>query len=116
MTSEVSAVLLAGGQARRMGGVDKCLQMLGGKTLLTRVLDRIAAASGANPAEREWQSGKVSDLWIARCRGRCIRFLPVRLGIPNGIEVEQRECGFVSNGWSVFQRTRHSFQPISSRP
>ena len=39
MTSEVSAVLLAGGQARRMGGVDKCLQILDGKTLLAHVLE-----------------------------------------------------------------------------
>ncbi len=46
MTSDVSAVLLAGGQARRMGGVDKCLQMLGGQTLLARVLERIKPQVG----------------------------------------------------------------------
>ncbi len=46
MISGVSAVLLAGGQARRMGGVDKCLQLLGGKTLLARVLERIEPQVG----------------------------------------------------------------------
>ena len=46
MTSEVSAVLLAGGQAQRMGGVDKCLQLLGGKTLLAHVLERIGPQVG----------------------------------------------------------------------
>lgn len=46
MTVEVSAVLLAGGQARRMGGGDKCLQMLGGQTLLERVLERIGPQVG----------------------------------------------------------------------
>ena len=37
----VTAVLLAGGQSRRMGGGDKCLLPLGGKTVLQRVIDRI---------------------------------------------------------------------------
>ena len=35
------AVLLAGGLARRMGGGDKPLRMLGGRPLLDHVLDRI---------------------------------------------------------------------------
>ncbi len=35
----VCGLLLAGGQSRRMGGGDKCLQMLGGNTLLARVID-----------------------------------------------------------------------------
>lgn len=36
----VVGVLLAGGQARRMGGGDKCLQMLGGTSLLDRAIQR----------------------------------------------------------------------------
>jgi molybdenum cofactor guanylyltransferase len=36
---DVCGLLLAGGQSRRMGGGDKCLQVLGGKTLLGRVID-----------------------------------------------------------------------------
>ncbi|WP_370400541.1 molybdenum cofactor guanylyltransferase MobA [Sulfitobacter sp. JB4-11] len=35
-------VILAGGQATRMGGGDKGLLLLGGQTLLTRVIDRLA--------------------------------------------------------------------------
>lgn len=35
-------VILAGGQATRMGGGDKGLLRLGGQTLLTRVVDRLA--------------------------------------------------------------------------
>ncbi|HKS87942.1 MAG TPA: molybdenum cofactor guanylyltransferase MobA [Stellaceae bacterium] len=37
----VAAVLLAGGQARRMGGGDKSLRMLAGQTLLDHVIARI---------------------------------------------------------------------------
>lgn len=40
MTNDVAGVLLAGGQARRMGGGDKCLRKLGGKTILSRVISR----------------------------------------------------------------------------
>lgn len=36
------AVLLAGGQARRMGGGDKCLRDLAGKPILAHVIERIA--------------------------------------------------------------------------
>ena len=41
------AVLLAGGLARRMGGGDKPLRVLGGRALLAHVLDRIRPQVGA---------------------------------------------------------------------
>jgi molybdopterin-guanine dinucleotide biosynthesis protein A len=37
----VVGVLLAGGLSRRMGGGDKCLRCLGGRTILSRIIDRI---------------------------------------------------------------------------
>ena len=42
----IIGVLLAGGQARRMGGGDKCLRNLGGKPLLAHVIDRLAPQVG----------------------------------------------------------------------
>ena len=39
----IGAVILAGGLARRMGGGDKPLLMLSGRTMLDRVVDRIGA-------------------------------------------------------------------------
>ena len=38
--TEVAGVLLAGGLSRRMGGGDKALRTLGGKTILERVIAR----------------------------------------------------------------------------
>lgn len=35
-------LLLAGGLSRRMGGGDKCLRLLGGRPILTRVIERAA--------------------------------------------------------------------------
>lgn len=43
----LAAVVLCGGQARRMGGQDKGLIMLGGKTLAARVLDRVKPSVSA---------------------------------------------------------------------
>tara|TARA_R110002110_G_scaffold341305_1_gene551534 strand:+ start:674 stop:1297 length:624 start_codon:yes stop_codon:yes gene_type:complete len=42
----ICGVLLAGGQSRRMGGGDKCLLTLGGKTLLQRMVDTAAPQVG----------------------------------------------------------------------
>ena len=48
MSSEeaVTGLILAGGQGRRMGGVDKGLQMLRGKPMVAWVLERIAPQVG----------------------------------------------------------------------
>ena len=39
-TTGVIGILLAGGQARRLGGGDKCLRQLAGRTLLARIIER----------------------------------------------------------------------------
>ena len=41
-TPKISGVVLAGGQGRRMGGVDKGLQVLGGKAMIEHVIARLA--------------------------------------------------------------------------
>ena len=46
MRSKIAGVLLAGGQSNRMGGGDKCLLKLAGKTLLSRVIDRAKSQVG----------------------------------------------------------------------
>jgi molybdopterin-guanine dinucleotide biosynthesis protein A len=40
-------VLLAGGQSRRMGGGDKCLRLLGGRSILAHIVDRVRPQVGA---------------------------------------------------------------------
>jgi molybdopterin-guanine dinucleotide biosynthesis protein A len=41
MAERIVGVLLAGGLSRRMGGGDKCLRMLGGRTVLDRIVERV---------------------------------------------------------------------------
>lgn len=44
--ADTCGLLLAGGQSRRMGGGDKCLLELGGKTLMQRMIDAAAPQVG----------------------------------------------------------------------
>jgi molybdenum cofactor guanylyltransferase len=39
--AEIAGVVLAGGLSRRMGGGDKCLRPLAGRTILARVIERV---------------------------------------------------------------------------
>lgn len=41
MAEPIAGVLLAGGLSRRMGGGDKCLRLLGGRTILERIVERV---------------------------------------------------------------------------
>lgn len=61
----VVGVLLAGGKSSRMGGGDKCLRPLAGKTILSRIVDRLRP--------------QVSDL-IINANGDASRFAP--FGLP----------------------------------
>ncbi|MFN5665898.1 NTP transferase domain-containing protein, partial [Bradyrhizobium sp.] len=40
--TDIPGVLLAGGLARRMGGGDKPMRQIAGRTILQRVIDRLA--------------------------------------------------------------------------
>ncbi|MGY3444046.1 MULTISPECIES: molybdenum cofactor guanylyltransferase MobA [unclassified Bradyrhizobium] len=44
--TEIPGVLLAGGLARRMGGGDKPMRVIAGRTILQRVIDRLAPQCG----------------------------------------------------------------------
>jgi molybdenum cofactor guanylyltransferase len=45
-TGAIVGLLLAGGGARRMGGGDKCLRLLGGRPLLVHVIERLQGQVG----------------------------------------------------------------------
>ena len=52
MTGRPTAVVLAGGLARRLGGGDKPLRPLGGRTILEHVIARIRPQAGRTWLER----------------------------------------------------------------
>ena len=45
MTGQIASVILAGGQARRLGGADKTLLDLGGQPILTRIIAALGLAN-----------------------------------------------------------------------
>lgn len=57
-------VILAGGQARRMGGGDKGRLLLGGQSLLGRVVDRLGPQVGAMALNANGDCARFSDLDI----------------------------------------------------
>ncbi len=69
VTGPVAGVILAGGLARRMGGGDKPLRMVGGRTILDRVIDcmgpqcdrLIINANGDSARFAEWKLPVVAD-------------------------------------------------------
>lgn len=75
ISKSVVGVILAGGLARRMGGGDKCLLPLAGKTLLQRTIDR------AQP-----QVGKL----LLNANGNSLRFARTRLPVVPDIYPDNR--------------------------
>lgn len=82
MVPDTVGVILAGGQARRMGGIDKALVPLGGTTLIERAVARASV--------------QVADL-IINANGDLTRFS--QLGLP---VVPDRVAGFVGPLAGIF--------------
>ncbi len=60
----VIGLLLAGGQARRMGGGDKCLKEVGGRTLLELVVERARPQVGALVLNANGDSGRFAAVGL----------------------------------------------------
>ena len=70
----IPGVLLAGGLARRMGGGDKPMRTIGGKTILERVIARLKPQCDGLDSQCQWRSRALCGVWPARDRRRCRRF------------------------------------------
>jgi molybdopterin-guanine dinucleotide biosynthesis protein A len=64
MNGEVVAVLLAGGLSRRMGGQDKMLRDLGGKSILSRVVARIKSQADRLLLNANGDAARFSDFGL----------------------------------------------------
>ncbi|MCV6586188.1 MAG: molybdenum cofactor guanylyltransferase MobA [Marinibacterium sp.] len=64
MSTRVPGVILAGGQARRMGGGDKGLRPLGQGTILSHVIARLAPQVGAMAINANGDPGRFADLGL----------------------------------------------------
>jgi molybdopterin-guanine dinucleotide biosynthesis protein A len=64
MTAPIPAVILAGGQATRMGGGDKCLRRIGPDRLIDLVIARLAPQVGAMVLNANGETARFSELGL----------------------------------------------------
>ena len=88
-TNQIVGLVLAGGQSRRMGGGDKGLLQIGGRSMLERVVARLAP-----------QAGRI----VLNANGDPVRF--ARLGLPVAADTIE---GFPGGVPEVFRQQFGSF-------
>ena len=62
--NQVTGILLAGGQSRRMGGGDKCLRSLGGQSILAHIVARVRPQVGALLLNANGDPARFSDFGL----------------------------------------------------
>ena len=96
----VAGVLLAGGLARRMGGGDKCLRRLGGKTLLEHVIGRARPQVGALLLNANGDPARLADFGLAVAGDVVAGNAGPLAGVLTGMEwaaAEARGCSWVAS-------------------
>ena len=78
----IFGVILAGGQARRMGGADKAFVTLAGRPLIAHVLDRLEPQVERVLISANGDAGPVCPLWLRRRRRMPRRKARCRASLP----------------------------------
>src|SRR5450755_704524 len=79
-------LILAGGQARRMGGADKALLMLGGETLMARTIARAKPQVGQLLINANGEASRFAAFGLPVIEDRIGGFLGPLAGILTGLE------------------------------
>ena len=82
----ILGVILAGGRSRRMGGGDKCLRMLAGKTLLARVIEALAPQVGELILNANGDASRFADFGLAVAADTVDGFAGPLAGVLAGME------------------------------
>ena len=64
MSDGVAGILLAGGLSRRMGGGDKCLRLLGGRTILSRIVEAVTPQVDVLALNANGAPGRFADFGL----------------------------------------------------
>jgi len=112
--SEVAAVLLAGGLARRMGGGDKPLRRLGGTTVLERVIERVRPQVAVMAINANGDPGRFADFALPVIPDPLEGFLGPLAGILAGLDWVAREHPAI--GWLLSVPTDSPFLPVDLVP
>jgi molybdopterin-guanine dinucleotide biosynthesis protein A len=84
--ADVLGVLLAGGQSRRMGGGDKCLRPLGGRTILEHVIDRVRPQVGSLLLNANGDPARFARFGLAVAEDAVAGFAGPLAGVLTGME------------------------------
>ncbi len=85
-SATIVGVLLAGGQSRRMGGGDKCLRPLAGRTLLARIVDRVRPQVGALLLNANGDPARFADFGLPVASDAVAGFAGPLAGVLTGLE------------------------------
>lgn len=83
---QIIGVVLAGGQSRRMGGMDKATMMLGGETMLARVTARLAPMVGRVVVNENQGFNETERLGLPRVADPIAGFLGPLAGVLAGLD------------------------------
>ncbi|MGE5503262.1 MAG: molybdenum cofactor guanylyltransferase MobA [Actinomycetota bacterium] len=86
MTTDVAGLVLAGGLSRRMGGVDKPLIAVEGKTLLARVVERLAPQVGRMVLNANGDATRFADFGLPVAADVVDGFAGPLVGVLTGLE------------------------------
>lgn len=97
--SGVAGILLAGGQARRMGGGDKCLRTLGGKPLLARIVECVTPQVDVLALNANGDPARFADYGLPVVADVVEGFAGPLAGVLTGMEWVQANapgCGWIA--------------------
>ncbi len=105
----VTAVLLAGGMARRMGGGDKCLLEIGGRTLLDLVIERTRSQTPDMVINANGDSERFNRFDLPVAADTIDGFAGPLAGVLTGMEWAHDNCP--GNPWVMTVATDTPFFP-----
>lgn len=105
----VTGVLLAGGQSRRMGGGDKCLRELAGQTLLARIVARVRPQVRALVLNANGDPARFADYRLPVIPDAVGDFAGPLAGVLTGLEWARAHDG--EDAWIVTLPTDAPFLP-----
>ena len=96
----IAGVVLAGGQSRRMGGGDKCLRELAGRTLLSRIVERVRGQVATLVLNANGNRARFADIDLPVAADAVDGFAGPLAGVLTGLEWVREHapaCKFVAS-------------------